>query len=55
MTHLTKKERFIAQQELLDKGDKEAMMPDFEFVEMLEYGMPPACGFGFGKCFCISS
>ena len=46
---LDQKERFIAQQELLDKGDKEAMMPDFEFVEMLEYGMPPACGFGFGE------
>lgn len=41
--------RFLNQQELLDKGDKEAMMPDFEFVEMLEYGMPPACGFGFGE------
>lgn len=42
-------ERFNAQQELLNKGDKEAMMPDFEFVEMLEYGMPPTCGFGFGE------
>jgi lysyl-tRNA synthetase class 2 len=29
--------------------DKEAMMPDHEFVEMLEYGMPPTCGFGFGE------
>lgn len=41
--------RFNLQQELLEKGDKEAMMPDYEFVEMLEYGMPPACGFGFGE------
>jgi lysyl-tRNA synthetase class 2 len=40
-------ERFGAQQELLKAGDKEAMMPDMEFVEMLEYGMPPTCGFGF--------
>jgi lysyl-tRNA synthetase class 2 len=24
------------------------MMPDDEFVEMLEYGMPPTCGFGLG-------
>ena len=40
-------ERFEAQQELLKAGDKEAMMPDDEFVEMLEYGMPPTCGFGF--------
>ena len=41
--------RFETQQELLDKGDKEAMMPDMDFVEMLEYGMPPTCGFGFGE------
>jgi lysyl-tRNA synthetase class 2 len=40
-------ERFATQQELLKAGDKEAMMPDDEFVEMLEYGMPPTCGFGF--------
>lgn len=25
------------------------MMPDWEFVEMLEHGMPPTCGFGFGE------
>ena len=41
--------RFEVQQELLKRGDKEAMMPDDEFVEMLEYGMPPTCGFGFGE------
>lgn len=41
--------RFEHQQELLKAGDKEAMMPDWEFVEMLEYGMPPTCGFGFGE------
>jgi len=42
-------ERFKVQQKLIDKGDTEAMMADFEFVEMLEYGMPPTCGFGFGE------
>lgn len=42
-------ERFSTQQELIDRGDEEAMMPDDEFVEMLEHGMPPACGFGFGE------
>lgn len=42
-------ERFKAQQALLDAGDDEAMMPDWEFVEMLDYGMPPTCGFGFGE------
>lgn len=41
--------RFDVQQELLKGGDEEAMMPDDEFVEMLEHGMPPACGFGFGE------
>ncbi len=43
------RERFEAQQKLIDAGDKEAMMPDWEFVEMLEHGMPPTCGFGFGE------
>lgn len=42
-------ERFVTQQRLIEGGDKEAMMPDHEFVEMLEYGMPPTCGFGFGE------
>lgn len=42
-------QRFENQQGLIDRGDKEAMMPDFEFVEMLEHGMPPTCGFGFGE------
>ncbi len=41
--------RFSLQQDLIDRGDKEAMMPDLEFVEMLEHGMPPTCGFGFGE------
>ena len=43
------RQRFEAQQGLIDRGDKEAMMPDWEFVEMLEHGMPPTCGFGFGE------
>jgi lysyl-tRNA synthetase class 2 len=46
---LDQAERFEAQQELVKAGDKEAMVPDKEFVEMLEYGMPPTCGFGFGE------
>ncbi len=41
--------RFDEQQKLLDSGDTEAMMPDHEFIEMLEHGMPPTCGFGFGE------
>jgi len=41
--------RFEVQKVLLDAGDEEAMMPDWEFVEMLEHGIPPTCGFGFGE------
>ncbi len=43
------RKRFEEQQSLIDRGDEEAMMPDWEFVEMLEHGMPPTCGFGFGE------
>lgn len=44
-------ERFEIQKKLIEGGDEEAMMPDDEFVEMLEHGMPPAFGFGFGERF----
>ncbi|MEK7588254.1 MAG: lysine--tRNA ligase [Patescibacteria group bacterium] len=43
------RERFELQQSLIERGDDEAMMPEWEFVEMLEHGMPPTCGFGFGE------
>ena len=46
---IDQRERFEAQQALIDRGDDEAMMPEWEFVEMLEHGMPPTCGFGFGE------
>ena len=48
---IDQRKRFEEQQKLLKSGEKEAMMPDWEFVEMLEYGMPPTCGFGFGERF----
>ena len=38
--------RFEEQQAMRDAGDSEAQMLDKDFVEMLEYGMPPACGWG---------
>ena len=38
--------RFKEQQAARDAGDDEAQMLDQDFVEMLEYGMPPACGWG---------
>ncbi len=39
-------DRFIQQQALREKGDEEAMAPEFDFVEALGYGMPPASGWG---------
>jgi lysyl-tRNA synthetase class 2 len=45
---IDQKERFDVQKELIAGGDEEAMMPDDEFVEMLEHGMPPAFGFAYG-------
>jgi lysyl-tRNA synthetase class 2 len=41
--------RFEEQQRMREAGDAEAQMPDPEFVEALEYGMPPACGFGLSE------
>ena len=41
--------RFLEQQQMRDAGDEEAMMLDIDYVEMLEYGMPPACGWGYSE------
>jgi lysyl-tRNA synthetase class 2 len=41
--------RFKEQQALRDAGDDEAQMLDIDYVEALEYGMPPACGLGFSE------
>jgi lysyl-tRNA synthetase, class II len=41
--------RFKHQQDLRDAGDEEAQMNDASFVEALEYGMPPALGFGVSE------
>lgn len=41
--------RFLEQQQMRDAGDDEAMMLDIDYVEMLEYGMPPACGWGYSE------
>lgn len=41
--------RFVEQQQMRDSGDDEAMMLDIDYVEMLEYGMPPACGWGHSE------
>jgi len=43
------RKRFEEQAEFLAHGDKDAMMPDWEFVEMLEHGMPPTFGQAYGE------
>ena len=42
-------QRFLEQQKMRDAGDEEAMMLDIDYIEMLEYGMPPACGWGWAE------
>lgn len=41
--------RFLEQQNMRDAGDDEAQMMDIDYVEALEYAMPPACGLGFSE------
>jgi len=45
------RKRLEKQMELKKAGDKESMDHDKSFVEALEYGMPPACGFGVSERF----
>lgn len=41
--------RFLEQEQLRQAGDDEAQMMDIDYVEALEYAMPPACGLGFSE------
>lgn len=45
---IDQKERFIAQLKAKELGDDEANEMDTDFVESLEYGMPPCGGVGMG-------
>ena len=45
---LDQEERFLAQLEAKKLGDEEASEMDKDFVEALEYGMPPTGGVGMG-------
>lgn len=42
-------ERFWEQEQLRESGDDEAQMLDIDYVEMLEYGMAPAVGWGHSE------
>lgn len=41
--------RFKEQEAMRQAGDTEAMMLDIDYIEALEYAMPPACGFGYSE------
>ncbi|MDT8324568.1 MAG: lysine--tRNA ligase [Bacteroidota bacterium] len=45
---IDQKERFVEQANLRARGDDEAMTFDEDYVETLEYGMPPTAGLGIG-------
>ncbi|NTV30554.1 lysine--tRNA ligase [candidate division WWE3 bacterium] len=42
-------ERFQEQQAARDAGDQESQMMDIDYVEMLEYGMPPCSGYAHSE------
>jgi len=46
---LDQEKRFEEQQAMRDAGDDEAQRLDTDFVKALEYGMPPAFGFGVSE------
>ncbi|MBI5401356.1 lysine--tRNA ligase [Candidatus Wolfebacteria bacterium] len=46
---IDQRKRFEEQMKLRQAGDAEAQMLDEDFIEAIEYGMPPAVGFGLSE------
>lgn len=46
---LDQRARFEAQMKLREAGDREAQILDEDYVEAMEYGMPPCVGFGVSE------